>query len=125
MYYICVDIGGTSIKYGVLSEKGEIFIDGTISTKVTVKENFILSDVKKLVRSILDEYKKYELHHFKRMQVKPGITGMWQTSGRSNILDFEEVVKLDLKYIEEWSLRLDIKIIFRTILVVLKREGSK
>ena len=61
----------------------------------------------------------------KRMQVKPGITGMWQTSGRSNILDFEEVVKLDLKYIEEWSLRLDIKIIFRTILVVLKREGSK
>ena len=72
-----------------------------------------------------DEYKKYELHHFKRMQVKPGITGMWQTSGRSNILDFEEVVKLDLKYIEEWSLRLDIKIIFRTILVVLKREGSK
>ena len=72
-----------------------------------------------------DEYKKYELHQFKRMQVKPGITGMWQTSGRSNILDFEEVVKLDLKYIEEWSLRLDIKIIFRTILVVLKREGSK
>ena len=48
-----------------------------------------------------------------------------ECSGRSNILDFEEVVKLDLKYIEEWSLRLDIKIIFRTILVVLKREGSK
>ena len=42
MYYICVDIGGTSIKYGALSEKGEIFIDGTISTKVTEKENFIL-----------------------------------------------------------------------------------
>ena len=55
MYYICVDIGGTSIKYGVLSEKGEIFIDGTISTKVTEKENFILSDIKKLVRNILDE----------------------------------------------------------------------
>ena len=61
MYYICVDIGGTSIKYGVLSEKGEIFIDGTISTKVTVKENFILSDVKKLVRNILDEYENYEI----------------------------------------------------------------
>ena len=61
MYYICVDIGGTSIKYGVLSEKGEIFIDGTISTKVTEKENFILSDIKKLVRNILDEYKKYEI----------------------------------------------------------------
>ena len=61
MYYICIDIGGTSIKYGVLSEKGEIFIDGTISTKVTEKENFILSDVKKLVRNILDEYRNYEI----------------------------------------------------------------
>ena len=61
MYYICIDIGGTSIKYGVLSETGEIFIDGTISTKVTEKENFILSDVKKLVRNILDEYKNYEI----------------------------------------------------------------
>lgn len=61
MYYICIDIGGTSIKYGVLSEKGEIFIDGTVSTKVTEKENFILSDVKKLVRNILDEYENYEI----------------------------------------------------------------
>ena len=61
MYYICIDIGGTSIKYGVLSEKGEIFIDGTVSTKVTEKENFILSDVEKLVRNILDEYRNYEI----------------------------------------------------------------
>ncbi len=61
MYYICIDIGGTSIKYGVLSEKGEIFIDGTVSTKVTEKENFILSDVKKLIRNILDEYGNYEI----------------------------------------------------------------
>ena len=61
MYYICIDIGGTSIKYGVLSEKGEIFIDGTVSTKVTEKENFILSDVEKLVRNILDEYENYEI----------------------------------------------------------------
>ena len=61
MYYICIDIGGTSIKYGVLSENGEIFIDGTVSTKVTEKENFILSDVKKLVRNILDEYRNYEI----------------------------------------------------------------
>ena len=73
----------------------------------------------------VDEYTHYDLHHFKRMQVKPGITGMWQVSGRSNILNFEEVVKLDMKYIENWSLRLDIKIIVRTIMVVLKREGSK
>ena len=61
MYYICIDIGGTSIKYGVLSDKGEIFIDGTVSTKVTEKENFILSDVKKLIRNILDEYRNYEI----------------------------------------------------------------
>lgn len=61
MYYICIDIGGTSIKYGVLSDKGEIFIDGTVSTKVTEKENFILSDVKKLIRNILDEYGNYEI----------------------------------------------------------------
>ena len=61
MYYICIDIGGTSIKYGVLSEQGEIFIDGTVSTKVTEKENFILSDVKKLIRNILDEYRNYEI----------------------------------------------------------------
>ena len=61
MYYICIDRGGTSIKYGVLSEKGEIFIDGTVSTKVTEKENFILSDVKKLIRNILDEYRNYEI----------------------------------------------------------------
>ena len=61
MYYICIDIGGTSIKYGVLSEKGEIFIDGTVSAKVTEKENFILSDVKKLIRNILDEYRNYEI----------------------------------------------------------------
>ena len=73
----------------------------------------------------VDEYTQYDLHHFKRMHVKPGITGMWQVSGRSNILDFEEVVKLDMKYIENWSLRLDIKIIIKTIMVVLKREGSK
>ena len=61
MYYICIDIGGTSIKYGVLSENGEIFIDGTVSTKVTEKENFILSDVKKLIKNILDEYRNYEI----------------------------------------------------------------
>ena len=73
----------------------------------------------------VDEYTQYDLHHFKRMQVKPGITGMWQVSGRSNILDFEEVVKLDMKYIENWSLRQDIRIILKTIMVVLKREGSK
>ena len=57
--------------------------------------------------------------------MKPGLTGMWQTSGRSDITDFEEIVKLDAKYIENWSIGLDIKLLFKTILVVLNRKGSK
>ncbi|MGT2801210.1 sugar transferase [Streptococcus henryi] len=73
----------------------------------------------------LDEYKKYEIHHFKRLAAKPGITGLWQVSGRSDITDFEEVVALDMKYIQNWSIAQDIKIIFKTFGVVLKREGSK
>lgn len=71
------------------------------------------------------EYEQYELHHKIRLSMKPGLTGMWQTSGRSEITDFEEVVRLDSKYIENWSLWLDIKLIFKTVLVVLNREGSK
>ena len=70
------------------------------------------------------EVNLYELHHHARLAVKPGITGMWQVSGRSNITDFEEVVKLDKEYINNWSIGLDIKILFKTILVVFKREGS-
>lgn len=51
----------------------------------------------------LDEWNKYELHHRARLAIKPGITGMWQVSGRSEITDFEEVVKLDTEYISEWN----------------------
>ena len=72
-----------------------------------------------------NEYEQYELHHKVRLSMKPGLTGMWQTSGRSEITDFEEIVKLDAKYIENWSLGLDIKLLFKTIFVVLNREGSK
>ena len=71
-----------------------------------------------------NEWEAYELHHRARLAIKPGITGMWQVSGRSEITDFEEVVKLDTKYINEWSLGLDIKILFKTVMVVLKKEGS-
>lgn len=72
----------------------------------------------------LEEYKNYEIRHFKRLQTKPGITGLWQVSGRSNIENFEEIVSLDLQYLQNWSLMLDIKILFKTILTVLKKEGS-
>ncbi|MBQ7917166.1 MAG: sugar transferase [Firmicutes bacterium] len=73
----------------------------------------------------LDEYKQYELHHKFRLAFKPGITGMWQVSGRSKITDFEEVVKLDGEYIKNWSVGLDIKIILKTVMVVLKSEGAE
>lgn len=72
----------------------------------------------------VDEWEKYELHHRARLATKPGITGMWQVSGRSKITDFEEVVKLDTQYINEWSMGMDLKILFKTVLMVLKREGS-
>jgi exopolysaccharide biosynthesis polyprenyl glycosylphosphotransferase len=72
----------------------------------------------------LDEVAKYKLHHKVRLSVKPGLTGMWQVSGRSNITDFEEVVALDEKYISEWSLALDIKILFQTIYVVFTGKGA-
>lgn len=72
----------------------------------------------------VDEWEQYELHHRSRMSTKPGITGMWQVSGRSDITDFEEVVRLDTQYIENWSLGLDIKILLKTVVSVLKSEGS-
>ena len=72
----------------------------------------------------VDEWDKYELHHRARLATKPGITGMWQVSGRSKITDFEQVVALDKKYIQEWSMGLDLRILLQTVLVVLRREGS-
>lgn len=72
----------------------------------------------------MDEWEKYDLHHRARLATKPGITGMWQVSGRNNITDFEEVVKLDTKYISEWSMKLDLKIVLKTVCVVFKREGA-
>ncbi len=72
----------------------------------------------------MDEYEKYELHHKSRLAAKPGLTGIWQVSGRSDFTDFEEVVKLDNEYIKNWTIGLDIKIILKTIVVVIARRGS-
>lgn len=66
----------------------------------------------------------YEAHHFRRLDVKPGITGLWQVSGRSDLLDFDEVVRLDREYIERWSLWLDFTIMARTLPAVLRRRGA-
>ena len=72
----------------------------------------------------VDEWEKYELHHRARLAIKPGITGLWQVSGRSNITDFEEVVELDKKYIREWSMKMDLRIMLKTVMVVLGKDGS-
>lgn len=72
----------------------------------------------------LDEWNKYELHHRARLAIKPGITGMWQVSGRSEITDFEEVVKLDTEYISEWNVGMDIKLLWKTVVSVIRRDGS-
>ena len=72
----------------------------------------------------VDEWEQYEPHHRARMAFRPGLTGLWQVSGRSNITDFEEVVKLDTKYIDEWSLGLDLKILVETVRSVLGNDGA-
>ncbi|MDE6432729.1 MAG: sugar transferase [Lachnospiraceae bacterium] len=70
------------------------------------------------------EYEQYEIHHKGRLATKPGLTGMWQVSGRSDITDFEEVVRLDKEYIDNFSLGLDLEIILKTFKVVLGKVGS-
>jgi exopolysaccharide biosynthesis polyprenyl glycosylphosphotransferase len=72
----------------------------------------------------VDEWEKYEYRHRARLSCKPGITGLWQVSGRSEITDFEQVVELDTQYISNWSLGLDIKILFKTISAVLGHKGA-
>ena len=71
-----------------------------------------------------DELEQYELHHRARIAIKPGITGMWQVSGRSDITDFEEIVRLDTEYIWELNIVLDIWILFKTVFAVIKWDGS-
>lgn len=70
------------------------------------------------------EWEQYEFRHMARLAAKPGITGLWQVSGRSSITDFEEVVKLDMKYISEWSLGMDLKILAKTFKAVMGRNGA-
>lgn len=70
------------------------------------------------------EVEKYESHHYVRLTVVPGLTGPWQTSGRNLITDFEEVVRIERAYIEEWSLGLDLRIMAKTLVVVLSGKGA-
>jgi len=72
----------------------------------------------------VEEFNKYEARHRRRLSIKPGLTGLWQVSGRNEINDFEDVVKYDLEYIDNWSVGLDIKLILKTLAVVFTRTGS-
>lgn len=73
----------------------------------------------------VDEFERYEAKHKCRLSMTPGLTGLWQISGRSDIKDFDEVVKLDMQYIDNWSILKDIKILILTIGVVFTGKGSR
>ena len=73
---------------------------------------------------LVSEVDQYELRHCARLTMKPGITGMWQISGRSDITDFDEVVRLDREYIENWSFGRDLRILWKTVGAVLKKNGA-
>ncbi len=72
----------------------------------------------------VDEYEQYKTYHMRRLSIKPGITGMWQVSGRNEIKNFEDVVRLDLEYIDNWSLLLDFKLIIKTVWIVIFGRGA-
>ena len=71
-----------------------------------------------------DEFQQYELYFRRRLSIKPGLTGLWQVSGRNDITDFQEILKLDLEYIDHWSLTADIRILLMTLWVVIMRKGA-
>jgi lipopolysaccharide/colanic/teichoic acid biosynthesis glycosyltransferase len=71
-----------------------------------------------------DEVNLYDIHHYKRLMVKPGITGEWQANGRSRVKDFEDVVRMDLDYQHKWSVGYDLNLILRTIRAVANKEGA-
>lgn len=73
----------------------------------------------------VDEFEQYEGYHKQRLSMTPGLTGVWQVSGRSDIKDFEEIVAMDVDYINNWSLKRDFGIILQTIRVVLTSSGAR
>jgi len=72
----------------------------------------------------MDEVVKYERSHWRRMSIKPGITGLWQVSGRSQITDFDEIVELDTEYIDKWSIWFDFWIMIKTVFSMIRRKGA-
>ena len=72
----------------------------------------------------VNEFNQYEGHHKRRLSMKPGITGMWQAYGRNTVKDFEDVVKMDLNYIDNWNLGLDMKILGKTVVTIFTSGGK-
>jgi lipopolysaccharide/colanic/teichoic acid biosynthesis glycosyltransferase len=72
----------------------------------------------------LDEVEQYKLHHFRRLSIKPGITGLWQVKGRNTVKSFEKIVKFDIEYIDNWSFWLDLRIMLQTIWAIIKSNGN-
>ncbi|BBO85857.1 hypothetical protein DSCO28_64230 [Desulfosarcina ovata subsp. sediminis] len=72
----------------------------------------------------LEEVEKYQPEHLRLISAKPGLTGMWQVSGRNKITDFEKIVELDCQYLDSWRFFDDLKIILQTIIIVLQRKGA-
>lgn len=72
----------------------------------------------------VDEVKQYNNRHWRRLEVKPGMTGEWQANGRSSVSDFEQIVTMDLRYMRRWSIGYDVRLILKTIQVVLRRKGA-
>ncbi len=71
-----------------------------------------------------DEVRQYSRHHLARLNVKPGITGEWQVNGRSNVLDFEAIVRMDLRYQKRWSVGYDLRLLLKTVQAVLAKSGA-
>ncbi|HEY9607911.1 sugar transferase [Allocoleopsis sp.] len=72
----------------------------------------------------VEEVKRYKKHHWDRLNIKPGMTGEWQANGRSSVTDFEEIVRMDVAYQQKWSIAYDLKLIFKTLLVVVCKDGA-
>ncbi len=72
-----------------------------------------------------DEFEQYSMYYKRRLSIRPGLTGMWQVNGRSEVTDFDDVVRYDLEYIDNWSLGLDMKLILKTFTSVLFSKGAK
>ena len=72
----------------------------------------------------IEEVRHYKRHHWERLNTKPGMTGEWQANGRSSITDFEDIVRMDIAYQQKWTVSYDLKLILKTFMVVVNKDGA-